>query len=306
MSIPRDYLKTIERAYPNLPHNGLEYIQEGFANDVVIVNGELVCRFPKLAWASDVLQHEARVLDLLRSYTDVRLPRFEILEKDFASYRFLPGVPLTRNLLLRLPATTREAVLHQVAEFVQAMHTIPPAEVRAAGIGPRDPNRDRSWYLAFHQEIVEHLYPHMFRYQHAFVEEHFAPLFADELPFDHQPSLVHDDLGSHHLLFDPERSELAGVLDFGTAGLGDPAGDVGLLLQWYGETLVAPMLEVYPGMREFFDRARFRAGVLELEWALKGLLHEDRGFAVAHLGGPRDLLPVGSPIGGAQAGGEVW
>ncbi|MGG6652107.1 UNVERIFIED_CONTAM: phosphotransferase, partial [Salmonella enterica subsp. enterica serovar Weltevreden] len=82
------------------------------------------------------------------------------------------------------------------------------------------------------------------------------------------------------------------IIDFGTAGLGDPALDLAVLLGNYGDTLVAEGLPAYPRRAEHLDRARFWVGTLEWQWALAGLGGRTE-FAVAHLGGARDVFPVG-------------
>lgn len=61
------------------------------------------------------------------------------------------------------------------------------------------------------------------------------------------------------------------MIDFGTAGVGDPANDVSCLLLNYGESFVSEMAETYPHTKGLLRRARFLARTLELEWAAKGL-----------------------------------
>ena len=291
--IPQDYLDKIGQAHPELSLERLDFNQDGMVNDVVIVDDDLVCRFPRNDWGRNELQHEARVLELVRRHVTVPIPRFEVLEDGFASYRFLPGVPLTRGLLLRLPEATGSAVLAEVVHFVRTLHDIPRSELEAAGIGPSVTNRDRNWWLKFLDDFRERVFPQLMRYQRAFVDEHFEPVVSGELSLAYEPRLVSGDLAPYHLLFDPAASRLAGVIDFGTAGLGDPAVDLATLLNVYGESLLDPALEVYPELRSCLDRARFWAGTLELQWALLGLEPGTRDLAFAHLGGARDLLPVG-------------
>lgn len=294
-SIPRRYEQTIRRAYPERAPKRLRFVRDGLVNDVVIVDDELVCRFPKYPWAEEVLQREARALVVARRHLAVRVPEFERLEARFCAYRLLAGVPLTRTLLLRLPAPQRTAVLTEVVEFVRALHAIPEAELRRANIEPSLANRDRAWWLAFLDDLREHVFPHLIDYQRAHAEALFAPLLAGELDLAHRPRLIHGDLGPHHLLFDADRGRLAGVIDFGTAGLGDPAVDLASLLHAFGESLVTPLLADDPDGAPLLERARFWAGTLELQWALLGLRDGERSLAVAHIGGARDLeLPTGS------------
>lgn len=104
MQIPSSYLSRIRQLHPGLPLDSLDFNQDGMVNDVVIVDGVLVCRFPKHGWAWAAPEHEARVLGLARRHITLPVPAFERLEHDVASYRFLPGEPLTRDTLLRVLA----------------------------------------------------------------------------------------------------------------------------------------------------------------------------------------------------------
>ena len=90
-AVPSIYLEKILEVYPNLELKRLEFNQEGLVNDIVIINDALVCRFPKSDWAKVQLRHEARVLDLVRTYLEVALPHYEHLHRDFASYPLIPG-----------------------------------------------------------------------------------------------------------------------------------------------------------------------------------------------------------------------
>jgi aminoglycoside 2''-phosphotransferase len=79
------------------------------------------------------------------------------------------------------------------------------------------------------------------------------------------------------------------VIDFGTAGLGDPATDLGGLLQIYGEPFVRRMLGIYPEAEALLPRARFYAEAIELQWVMLGITRGEPFWFTAHLGGARDL-----------------
>lgn len=298
-SLPQPYLDRIHSRFPDLALHDLDFNQDGLVNDVVVVNGDLVCRFAKHDWAHALLGQEARVLDVARRHVDLRVPHFEALEADFAAYRFLPGEPLTRTRLLQLSGSVRQAVLTELATFLRQLHDVPRSEVEAAGIGSSDATRTRGDWLAFAEQVESTLFPLLMRHQRRAFRELFAPVRSGALDLAYTPRLIHGDLGVYHLLFDSAAPQLAGVIDFGTAGLGDPATDLATLLGNYGETLVTELLPAYPELRGHLDRARFWVGTLEWQWALTGQMQGRPDFALAHLGGGRDVRPVGSPPGPA-------
>ncbi len=66
-------------------------------------------------------------------------------------------------------------------------------------------------------------------------------------------------MGVYHLLFDRQTNRFNGIIDFGTAGIGDPALDFGIIIKQYGESFLRRMSQTYPEIREHIDRARFFA-----------------------------------------------
>ncbi len=76
---------------------------------------------------------------------------------------------------------------------------------------------------------------------------------------------------------------MTGVIDYGTAGVSDPANGWACLINTYGEGFVRRMHQTYPILTTI-DRARFYAGALELEWALGGVRSQDLSLLLVHLG----------------------
>jgi aminoglycoside 2''-phosphotransferase len=129
--------------------------------------------------------------------------------------------------------------------------------------------------------------------QKAWIYDLYAPVLEGRVDLDiYTPRLIHRDLASYHILHDPQSSRLAGVIDFGTAGLGDPASDWACLINTYGESFVRRMNATYPLEQATLDRARFLAGSLELEWALIGVQDKDPSMLLVHIGRARDSQPL--------------
>lgn len=134
MNIPSSYLEKIRSVYPNISFDHLDFNQDGMVNDVVVVNYDLVCRFAKDNWGKEALSHEAKVLEVVKKYVDLRVPRFEHLEEGFVSYRFIKGEPLSRNTLLKLNTNKQAHVISQLARFHQQLHNIPNEVLVNAGV----------------------------------------------------------------------------------------------------------------------------------------------------------------------------
>jgi len=296
VDIPSSYLRKIRAAYPNLSLDHLELNQDGLVNDVVIVDRKLVCRFPRTEWAKDILAHEAKVLDVARYYAGLPLPRFEHLEEDFASYNLIEGEALSRETLLWLSNPLKRRIVEQLGTFLERLHGIPKDALDNAGVFPSGAIRTREDWLGFYEQLEGVLFPYLWRHQRRWVIEHFAPVLKGELDLRFEPALIHGDLATYHVLLDPSARRLGGVIDFGTAGLGDPATDIATLLHYYGESIVRRMEPTYTQLPKLIDRARFWAGTLELQWALAGVLDDDIPMLLAHVGAAGDVQPLGAPL----------
>jgi len=285
VSAPPSQLDRIKHHYPHLEISSVEVNADGLVNDVVVVNGEHVFRFAKYTWAQELMASEALILRLLRDRITLSIPELEMLDDDLCTYRFLPGEATTRDTLLRMTAKERRRALEQLGQFLMQMHQLDPS--LTVGLPPSDAARDLSAWTRLYDDVRSTLFPHMYRHQRDWVDQHFAPLVSGELGFDVTPVLVHADIASYHVLHDTATRQLTAVIDFGTAGLGDPAVDIATCLVIFGESLAVEM--GYAGLHELLPRARFWAGTLELQWALNGMVHHNPRFAVAHIGGARDV-----------------
>jgi hypothetical protein len=144
-------------------------------------------------------------------------------------------------------------------------------------------------------DIEVELFPLLMTTAQDWIRRHFAPVLEGKLSLDYEPSMIHGDLAPYHLLFQREMHRLTGIIDFGTAGRGDPATDFALIIAAFGESFLRRMAPFYPRMSQAIDRARFWAGTLELQWALGGLRSHDLSWLVCHIGWARDVQPLGIP-----------
>jgi aminoglycoside 2''-phosphotransferase len=298
MSSPLDgYLAAIRAAAPAMAIRSASLNTDGMTNAVVIINGELVFRFPKTGAAHALQRYEAALLAAIQPRLPVAVPHVEAQTAAFARYRMLPGEPLYRHRLLLAPAADQARVLAQLGAFLVALHAIPlEALPQPPWHTPDRRTSARAAALARLDQVRQRLYPHLWRDQRAWVEHLYAPVLDGTLDLDaFEPCLIHADLASYHLLAHPDRWALSGVIDFGTAGPGDPAVDIGLLLNTYGETVVRRIGETYPISPDLLDRARFLAGAIELEWALSGITQNDPSMLLVHLGRARDVQPISRP-----------
>jgi aminoglycoside 2''-phosphotransferase len=285
------HLARIRAAFPDLSLSQVEQNREGLVHDIVIVNGERVFRFPKSEAARAELQREVLLLEQVRPCVDLTLPTYDYVADDMASYPLIPGKALLKEDLLALPAADRRRLLETLARFHHQMHSVP----LTPAVSPSNAQGSNEDWRRLYERAVEFAYPVLMAASREAVDRHFAPLLNGSLDLDdYPPVLMNGDIGTYHILYDPDRQQINGIIDFGTAGVGDAATDIALFINNYGESLLREFATFYPGMARLIERARFIAGTLELQWLLGGLRSEDRSWFGVHIGRARDLLPVGS------------
>ena len=279
------FLPRIRAIAPDLAIRTAVHNGDGMINDVVIVNDALVFRFPKDDHARAALAGELAVLAAIRPRVAIADPHPFYTGPDAIAYPWLAGETLSRDLLLSLPPAAQQRLAGDLGGFLRGLHTTPitPGLPRTQA-----PSRREDWAEMW-RKIDEHVLPIGMDHQRGWAEALFASVLGDDTFFDFEPRLIHGDLGPYHLLCQPAEGRLTALLDFGVAGLGDPASDLGAMLQIYGETFVRRMLPAYPEAEPLLPRARFYAESIELQWVMRGLTSGEAFWYTAHLGGARDL-----------------
>jgi aminoglycoside 2''-phosphotransferase len=279
----------IQMIMPELEITHLEHNREGLINDVVIINHELVFRFAKNDGYAQILNLELDILDLVRPRSNLPVPSPVYRGPGSVVYPVLKGKALLRGDLLEMDTAARTKVAEQLGNFLFKLHSTPLDRVDWELPTTLAPMTWKKW-TDIRSRVEEKVYPLLLRNQIAWAENLFDHALEDPHNFDYTPALIHGDLAPYHILFDAQSGDITGVLDFGVAGLGDPALDLGTLISHYGESFILQMNSTYPGMETLLPRARFYAQAIELEWALLGIETGDTFWFTAHLGSARDIL----------------
>ena len=295
MEISPAHLKKVKAIFPSLEISTIRVNTDGLINDVLIVNEDLVFRFPRNSdWGVKLFTNEIKVIELARKRVEIPLPQFEYKSEDLAVYRYIKGDALRREDIFKFTKREQDKIARGLAVFLKQFHEIPHSELEQNQIAQSDVNRSRETWLKLFESIEKELFPSMMPHVRESVREHFAPITADAQFMDYEPQLINGDIVPYHIIYDRERKRINGIIDFGTAGMGDAAADFSCMIYYYGETFLAKMAKSYPEIEKAVDRARFWAGTLPLQWALGGLRTKNFWWNLVHLGGARDAMPIGA------------
>lgn len=286
------YLQRVRGLYPGLEVGTTRLIDEGEFNDILIVDETLIFRFPRSPDGIGRLRVELAILKAIQGHVSLPIPKPCFVSEDmetigvaFVGYRMLPGEPLRNHLdAFKMEAACRRLAC-QLATFLRELHDFP---IGAVGLElPVHDQGRREALPGTYEQVHQHLYPHMRLDARDLVAEQFDAFLADSSSSCYERAIRHGDLGPGNILLDPETLSISGILDFGSAGLDDPAVDLGLVSFW-GESLlgsksfVEQLYDTYPVVEPLLRRVRFYRVMIPLWVALGALQSNDRkAFEVA-------------------------
>jgi len=275
MDLLTAYLHGITTTYPDLiVHTATLDISGGQFNAIVLINDDLIFRFPRSAYVAEQYPRQIALLTYLRDKLPLPIPDPQYRSSPdvpwqhcFMGYHRIPGAPFYREVVdaIRDPAAV-QALAVQLASFLRSLHQVSLADL------PADlPMSDRveDWVLLY-QDIRTLLFPHMRLEARRKVAKHFERYLNDPAQFAYPPVLRHGDFGDSNILYDPLTQRISGIIDFESLGLGDPATDVATLVG-YGEDFLKYCLESYPAMQTMLERVHFYRGTYALQEVYYGL-----------------------------------
>ncbi|MFN2304361.1 MAG: phosphotransferase family protein [Anaerolineales bacterium] len=278
----------VHRIMPDLEIKTMDVHHEGLVNDILIVNKEWVFRFTKTNYGRELLDQEYQLLQFLQPKLRLSVPFPVIHGNGFMVYHHLEGLAFRREIWQQCDIKKQKFIGSQLGQFLHELHDAPVRDLEWEIPLTLAPVTKETWFDIY-ENIVQKVYPLLLPHQIDWVEELFEPALTLSDFFDFKPVLVHGDLAPYHILYSPEEIRLTAVIDFGVAGMGDPATDLGSLINSYGESLIQKIGVEYDEYSALVPRARFYAQAIELQWVLLGVESGEQYWFTAHLGGARDI-----------------
>ncbi len=278
----------IREILPEIEIHSIEVHQEGLVNEVVIVNDAWVIRFTKTEFARELMDMEYRLLALVAPRLTLSIPQPKKIDLDILVYPHLKGRDFGRDIWINASESEQQELADQLGQFLKEMHGTPTADLSEDIPHTLAPVTRDTWAEIYDRLLVK-VQPLLLPHQVDWMETLFEVPLNSVGFFDFEPVLIHGDLVPYHILFSPEERKINGIIDFSSAGLGDPATDLGSLISSYGETLVGKIKNTYSDYHDLLSRARFYAQAIELQWVLLGVESGEDYWFTAHLGGARDI-----------------
>lgn len=258
------------------------WLGEGDFCTCYLVNGAYVFRFAKHAEASAAMRAERCLLPVLGEHLAVGVPRVEFggrrddTGQALMGYLLLPGAPLDRDILERLPPASGAALISQVADFARQLHGLPLEVIDPCTLKTLHP-------LTHLTGVVDRaraaIWPRLTGPVRRYHEDLLALYAEDPMLHTYPPALLHGDLSPDHLLADTGRVRLTGVIDFGDACIGDPAWDLVYIYEDYGPDVLSLFLDRYDprNARLIGRKVRIYQQLNNVDYCLQVLSSGDEG-----------------------------
>jgi aminoglycoside phosphotransferase (APT) family kinase protein len=277
--------------FPDLGGLPVRMLGEGWDHDLYVIgDDEWVFRFPKRAERVPWLLREVAILDLVVPTLGDLVPRFEHLgapSRDFpypfVGYRFVHGHGADR--LDPVPA----AIAGEIGSALARLHAIDPRDVPPTPARWEDepPVSSRTSGL---ERLPEPVLARLTEPARRTATSHASGAVpAPPAPDPGSRRLCHNDIGAEHLVVDPARGRLAGVLDWTDAMVTDPVVDFAGLITVGGYELIEAVVSAYGDLcgpeldGGFWDRLVWWCRELALTWLFEAIEehphHLDRPLA---------------------------
>jgi aminoglycoside 2''-phosphotransferase len=251
----RLFTEILGRNFPQLSVDSINQIFGGWDSYVFEINDDLIFKFPKNPEIENTIKKEIRLLPELAKVLSVKVPVSSFVgeheDKVFFGYRKIQGLPL-------VSCDYNSADLaDQVAHLISEIHGFPAHKALTLGVPKL---KWRSEYAGFYHKVKRRIFPLM----NASLQEKAVSVLEGFLDnddhFQFEPVFTHHDLSADgHILCDPKRGEITGIIDWGDAVIGDPAIDFTGLYWDCGEQFAKNALAKYDGMVDdtFWERTVF-------------------------------------------------
>lgn len=280
MNTMSNYIECLQQRYPDLTLAKIEPISLGQNNDILLINSNLIFRFPKYETGVIQLETETNKLDMIREQVSLSIPNpiYRNLHQDktecvFIGYPNIEGESLSDKVFAEIDnISIYQRLARQLINFLKELHSIPiDEENNQQGI---EKIVYTEW-LNLYKEIEKKLFPYMNDQGKDQTARHFKDFLGNKAHFDIQPVWIHGDFGTSNILYDSKKQLITGIIDFGSTDLGDPAIDYAALLASYGNHFFHMLEDMNPDITMFMDRVHFYHGTFGLQEALFGLENND-------------------------------
>lgn len=252
----------LRNTFQNLEIKEYRFIASGWDNYAVLVNEEILFKIPRSKKHAAQLKKEIAVLDCLKD-SPVKVPSYTLTniaaESTMGGYRYIRGFPL--NSVKSLSSDMRT----QLTVFLNYLFEKREDQCLLKAIGAGSTN---DW-IGRYSDLMEQAFSSFFEVLDDYTLSNLAKRlssFVERLSKTINISPVHADLYRSNVLVTESLDNIAAVLDWGDAQMGDPAIDFAALAVDFDLEEIEEILSGYLGVIDANFRSR-----MEFYWQVEPL-----------------------------------
>ncbi|PEJ01045.1 aminoglycoside phosphotransferase family protein [Bacillus wiedmannii] len=244
------YKQYIKEALPNLSIHSYKQNEEGWDNVAVIINDELLFRFPRKQEYAMRIPLEKELCTLLScSLHEIEVPQYHLLYRNDADavplcsyYTLIHGEPLKTDIVIKLEDKELKTIILQLATFLAILHSIPLKQGTTLGFSVE---KTLTYWKELQTKLNQYVTNSLTSLQKSSLNRLFENFFTCINTSTFQNTIIHADFTHHHILFNKQNKNISGVIDFGDAQIGDPAFDFAGLYYDFGREFTTSVYEQY-------------------------------------------------------------
>lgn len=261
----RKVAEIVSQQFPEFDNCSVARLGGGWDNEMFVLNGRVVFRFPKRENGDAWLGRELQVAGAAEKALGGIVPHFAYIGRPspafacrFAGYPLLAGVPAGS------PGVPLGMLAADVARALGALHALDGAALPATPDNWESEPADlrRTELMALAAEVRSHLRGELLAQAEPYLEGHVPA------PQGGVRRLAHNDICARHLLVDATSGRLTGMIDWGDAMATDPVVDFAGLITVSGWAFVREVVAAYPQDlgSNFVERLVWTTRTCALQW----------------------------------------
>ncbi|MCX6824150.1 MAG: phosphotransferase [candidate division SR1 bacterium] len=253
----KELLAIVKEKFPEISWQIFEVFNNGWDNQVLLLDNSIVFRFPRNEYVKTVHQKEKQLLATIKKYVDINIPHYEFFTDDDScvGYSAIVGTPMTVDVYTKkISEANKKNMQLGLARFLTQLHTIPINLFEKAGY-TNEIGTSNEWANSFKKEFSEKC-GHLFTKEETqIVLDYIQEL--QEKKAEHRV-MTHSDVQEKNIFIDDELTHISGIIDFSDARIADAALDFDKLRD-YGDEFVHGVYQAYQRKKDdnFLGRSRF-------------------------------------------------
>lgn len=242
-NIKEKYLKIIKDNFPDIQSSSTKLITKWWSNDIIILDNNIIFRFPKEEFTKNNFSKEFKLLNILQTeIKNIQIPNYKYISKnnDFWWYNIIKWIELKKSYLKN--NQNQEKIAKQIWEFLTQVHSI---DINIFNwLLDLDVSKHYSFEYGYINYIVN---------QYKEIEDKFsAKTFSKIIEFIHEslnykitnPCLTHYDFQWKNIIISEDKNNVTWMIDFSDMAIYDPAIDFVWLL-WLSKKFINTILKNY-------------------------------------------------------------